>query len=68
MTIETKFSMGDIVYYMDENVVKKHSITRIETSRGNTQIQNYDKYISEGNFTKFETQIFETKQELLDSL
>jgi len=68
MVTETNFDLNNLVYYMEENTVKKARITRIEISRGITNVQNYTKYISYGKFTKSPTEIFKTKQELLNSL
>lgn len=70
MTIETKFSIGDTAFYMNDNRVQMGEITRIEItidSRGTSTVY----YATDGNLCphkRYGSEIFHTKEELLKSL
>lgn len=67
MTIETKFELGDGVYYLDSNVVTIGKVSRVcvDVTSDVTSIS----YILSGSCSKIpERLLFPTKQELKDSL
>ena len=76
MTIETKFNIGNKVWYMESNKACSRIITAIiETSYGKIDIieygyQNHPKCGDERThwLEHHECRLFRTKQELLDSL
>lgn len=67
MTIETKYKIGDEVWYSLKGNVYHEIIDHIEIDvgkKGETHIY----YNSEGNFPHKEDRLFPTKEELLKSL
>ena len=67
MTIETKFNIGDEVWFMYENRPMSMRVMHIELyiSCNKVKRQYIDKY---GSYRVSEHKLFRTKQELLDSL
>lgn len=74
MTIETKYDIGDTVFYMDDNKVKSNKIDTITIERTTPKsikgsvCSNYIRYCGVGKFIKEEEEVFATKEELLKSL
>lgn len=73
MKIETKLNLQDKCFFLMLDAVREAVICRIETSNvvGETNvIYTIDKNPAGSQYTKrlLESEVFETKQELLDSL
>lgn len=73
MTIETKYNIGDEVFYLDENKVNKKKIEVIEFNLfkdGSGGLKyKLEGYNKEGNWQYLkENELFPTKEELLASL
>lgn len=67
MTIETKYNLGDKVFYLESGCVLSGKITSVSTYHTkNSAIINYE---VDGSVKDYpQSQLFKTKQELLDSL
>lgn len=77
MKIETKFSLGDTVFLMEDNSVKKSVVRSVhfekyEDGSGSTQYGLKDYFSVSGSRNRInqfsEQNLFKTKQELLNSL
>lgn len=70
MKIETKFSIGDTAFFMNENRVQIGEITRIEVTI-NSQRTSTVYYATDWNLCphkRYRNEIFPSKEELLKSL
>ena len=76
MKIEAKYNIGQTVFYMYDNKVQQSEIISINISVSKTYYTNQieikytlDHAVGKCDFVKYnEKYLFETKQELLDSL
>ena len=72
MTIETKYDPGDVVWIMINNKPKECVIDQVAPGPRRKTVAYVDKYTVEGyngNSPTFsDTQIFKTKEELINSL
>ena len=70
MKIETKYKLGDEVYYMDNNKIRKEEVTEIclhETFFKNKKVLYRLQHEKNGRYYE-DTELFFTKEELLASL
>ena len=74
MEFKTKYNIGDIVFYMVDNIVKSAKIDIITIRQwrddkfNEYQSLSYIEYCGIGKFTLKENKLFTTKEELLKSL
>jgi len=67
MTITTKFDIGDVAFFISENIVKSGCVRLIHIFKSSDAF--YTEYeLVGGNVRLTEKQIFKTKEELLASL
>ena len=71
MTIETKFSVGDIAFFMEDNKVIESKIAEIRIEIDSNFYLHYHKILyrfkGNGSFVK-EDKIFISKKDLIESL
>ena len=73
MKIETKFSIGDVIYYIRDNKVHKDTVNKIEIviekkGVGKIGINALYSVGAYGEYRRYEKEIFANKEELLESL
>lgn len=70
MKIETKFNIGDEIFFMDTNKIKNRIIRKLSLTMDEKFEQSVMYYYIEDDKYRYisEKSIFATKQELLDSL
>lgn len=68
--IQVKFRIGQLVYFMNDASMTKGTIEKIVTitNRGRTEIEYNIKSWLGGSFDRAEKLLFETKEELAESL
>ena len=71
MTIETKFNVGDEVWFMENNKPNKGSVVKIDIDRARTgdwYIEHYKVKHGNDQICHIGQSLFPTKEELLKSL
>ena len=68
MKIETKFNIGDAVYYMRDNKVDKSTVNKIDIVIGGKGVSVAYWVGLHGEYKRHEGYIFANKEELLKSL
>lgn len=72
MKIETKFNIGDIVYWLNKNnyKIEKFEITQINTCfySNCTESIEYVGYTKNHSGTEYESNLYKTKEELISNL
>jgi hypothetical protein len=68
MKIETKFSLGETVWFMKDNKAISGDIKGVNYTENTDRKITVSYYIASFPYVIYENRLFATKQELLDSL